>query len=135
MMCARSRRERGCTLYNGDKIAACRAQPRATLSSAFMVVDRSLPPNASISYDVIACQGFQPPKKIFSLPPLRIHLPAPEPPPPPQTRTSPQAIRNRPPAATCSDASSLSPAPEQMQTKKYETSTKVIMHQALGSAT
>mmetsp|Transcript_136543 Transcript_136543/g.345761 ORF Transcript_136543/g.345761 Transcript_136543/m.345761 type:complete len:213 (-) Transcript_136543:866-1504(-) len=35
------------TLYNGDKIAACRAQPRETLSSWFIVVERSLPPNAS----------------------------------------------------------------------------------------
>mmetsp|Transcript_56972 Transcript_56972/g.148314 ORF Transcript_56972/g.148314 Transcript_56972/m.148314 type:complete len:213 (-) Transcript_56972:249-887(-) len=35
------------TLYSGDKIAAWRAQPRATLSSWFIVVERSLPPNAS----------------------------------------------------------------------------------------
>mmetsp|Transcript_83732 Transcript_83732/g.211104 ORF Transcript_83732/g.211104 Transcript_83732/m.211104 type:complete len:240 (+) Transcript_83732:1703-2422(+) len=35
------------TLYKGDKIAACKAQPRATLSSWFIVVERSLPPKAS----------------------------------------------------------------------------------------
>mmetsp|Transcript_20115 Transcript_20115/g.62863 ORF Transcript_20115/g.62863 Transcript_20115/m.62863 type:complete len:219 (-) Transcript_20115:651-1307(-) len=35
------------TLYRGDRIAACRAQPRATASSAFMVVDSSLPPKAA----------------------------------------------------------------------------------------
>mmetsp|Transcript_48044 Transcript_48044/g.112455 ORF Transcript_48044/g.112455 Transcript_48044/m.112455 type:complete len:242 (-) Transcript_48044:668-1393(-) len=34
------------TLYSGDSIAACRAQPRATDSSAFIVVDSSLPPKA-----------------------------------------------------------------------------------------
>mmetsp|Transcript_73752 Transcript_73752/g.240195 ORF Transcript_73752/g.240195 Transcript_73752/m.240195 type:complete len:223 (+) Transcript_73752:1787-2455(+) len=33
------------TLYKGDKIAACRAQPRATLSSWFMVVDSSFSPS------------------------------------------------------------------------------------------
>mmetsp|Transcript_27459 Transcript_27459/g.78901 ORF Transcript_27459/g.78901 Transcript_27459/m.78901 type:complete len:259 (+) Transcript_27459:1542-2318(+) len=35
------------TLYRGDRIAACSAQPLATLSSWFMVVERSLPPKAS----------------------------------------------------------------------------------------
>mmetsp|Transcript_62617 Transcript_62617/g.193911 ORF Transcript_62617/g.193911 Transcript_62617/m.193911 type:complete len:259 (-) Transcript_62617:617-1393(-) len=35
------------TLYRGDKIAACRAQPLATLSSWFIVVERSFPPKAS----------------------------------------------------------------------------------------
>mmetsp|Transcript_85045 Transcript_85045/g.245926 ORF Transcript_85045/g.245926 Transcript_85045/m.245926 type:complete len:234 (+) Transcript_85045:1322-2023(+) len=35
------------TLYNGDSIAACNAQPRATLSSEFMVVESSLPPKHS----------------------------------------------------------------------------------------
>mmetsp|Transcript_24514 Transcript_24514/g.70414 ORF Transcript_24514/g.70414 Transcript_24514/m.70414 type:complete len:256 (+) Transcript_24514:1130-1897(+) len=34
------------TLYSFERIAACRAQPRATHSSAFMVVESSLPPKA-----------------------------------------------------------------------------------------
>mmetsp|Transcript_37516 Transcript_37516/g.86616 ORF Transcript_37516/g.86616 Transcript_37516/m.86616 type:complete len:262 (-) Transcript_37516:595-1380(-) len=34
------------TLYSGESIAACSAHPRATDSSAFMVVDSSLPPKA-----------------------------------------------------------------------------------------
>mmetsp|Transcript_25428 Transcript_25428/g.70848 ORF Transcript_25428/g.70848 Transcript_25428/m.70848 type:complete len:314 (-) Transcript_25428:949-1890(-) len=34
-------------LIKGDKIAACKVQPRATHSSAFMVVESSLPPNAA----------------------------------------------------------------------------------------
>mmetsp|Transcript_104148 Transcript_104148/g.301290 ORF Transcript_104148/g.301290 Transcript_104148/m.301290 type:complete len:263 (+) Transcript_104148:1466-2254(+) len=35
------------TLYNGDSMAACKAQPRATDSSWFIVVDKGLPSNAS----------------------------------------------------------------------------------------
>mmetsp|Transcript_77890 Transcript_77890/g.225275 ORF Transcript_77890/g.225275 Transcript_77890/m.225275 type:complete len:240 (+) Transcript_77890:1521-2240(+) len=35
------------TLYKGERIAACNAQPRATLSSWFIVVDNCLPPRTS----------------------------------------------------------------------------------------
>mmetsp|Transcript_15275 Transcript_15275/g.45757 ORF Transcript_15275/g.45757 Transcript_15275/m.45757 type:complete len:219 (-) Transcript_15275:632-1288(-) len=42
-----SRTSKSRTLYRGERMAAWRAQPRATLSSAFMVVERSLPPKAA----------------------------------------------------------------------------------------
>mmetsp|Transcript_27465 Transcript_27465/g.78917 ORF Transcript_27465/g.78917 Transcript_27465/m.78917 type:complete len:219 (-) Transcript_27465:638-1294(-) len=42
-----SRTSKSRTLYRGDRMAACKAQPRATASSAFMVVESSFPPNAA----------------------------------------------------------------------------------------
>mmetsp|Transcript_90734 Transcript_90734/g.282654 ORF Transcript_90734/g.282654 Transcript_90734/m.282654 type:complete len:219 (+) Transcript_90734:1097-1753(+) len=42
-----SRTSKSRTLYRGDRMAACNAQPLATASSAFMVVESSLPPKAA----------------------------------------------------------------------------------------